>query len=76
MIEANKTMTVNGFNFDRISWVSEPGFECNLDSNINNWEDKFRSTGQPFIETLLSQILETTGIPSAKLKEIISTILV
>lgn len=75
-IEANRALIVNGFIFDRISWVSQPVFERNLDSNADNWEDKFRAVGQPFIEILLSEILDVTGIPLGQLEEIFSTILV
>lgn len=51
-IETDKTLAFNGFIFDRICWISEPILERNLDSNIDEWEQIFRSTQQPFIESL------------------------
>jgi hypothetical protein len=75
-IEANKTLAVNGFIFDSIYWISEPILERNLDSNIDEWEHKFRSTGQPFIESLWLETLEATGLPSAQLEQVFSVVLV
>lgn len=52
-----KLLTVQGFLFDTVAWVSRPIYSWNLNINPNNWDDEARSCGIAFTEVLWKQVL-------------------